>query len=86
MSQPLLINKDRKTGNEIALIPELCQVTGLTDSMRADFRLMKDLAEIVHTNADRKVSECKNLLEIFNTNPKCLEKQKLWHLKFQENP
>lgn len=47
---------------------------------------MKDLAEIVHTNADRKVSECKNLLEIFNTNPKCLEKQKLWHLKFQENP
>lgn len=54
--------------------------------MRADFRLMKDLAEIVHTNADRKVSECKNLLEIFNTNPKCLEKQKLWHLKFQENP
>lgn len=50
--------------------------------MRADFRLMKDLAEIVHTNADRKVSECKNLLEIFNTNPKCLEKQKMWHLKF----
>lgn len=54
--------------------------------MRADFRLMKDLAEIVHTNADRKVSECKNLLDIFNSNPKCLEKQKLWHLKFVENP
>lgn len=67
-NQPLLINKDRKTGNEIALIPELCCVTGLTDSMRADFRLMKDLAEIVHTNADRKVAECKNLFEIFNTN------------------
>ena len=43
-NQPLLINKDRKTGNEVALIPELCQLTGLTDSMRADFRLMKDLA------------------------------------------
>lgn len=54
--------------------------------MRADFRLMKDLAEIVHTNADRKVNECKNLLEIFNSNPKCLEKQKLWHLKFKDNP
>jgi len=23
-NQPLLINKDRKTGNEVALIPELC--------------------------------------------------------------
>ena len=54
--------------------------------MRADFRLMKDLAEIVHTNADRKVAECRNLLEIFNSNPKCQEKQKLWHLKFKENP
>jgi len=43
-NQPLLINKDRKTGNEVALIPELCQLTGLTDSMRADFKLMKDLA------------------------------------------
>jgi aubergine-like protein len=85
-NQPLLINKDRKTGNEIALIPELCQVTGLTDQMRADFRLMKDLAEIVHTNADRKVSECKNLIDVFNTNPKCIEKQKMWHLRFKDNP
>ena len=81
-----MINKDRKTGNEIALIPELCQVTGLTDSMRADFRLMKDLAEIVHTNADRKVAECKNLIDTFNTHEKCIEKQKLWHLRFKDNP
>ena len=42
--------------------------------MRADFRLMKDLAEIVHTNADRKVNECKNLFEMFNSNAKCVEK------------
>lgn len=43
-NQPLLINKDRKTGNEVALVPELCQLTGLTDQMRSDFRLQKDLA------------------------------------------
>jgi aubergine-like protein len=61
-------------------------VTGLTDAMRADFRLMKDLATIVHTDADRKVKECRNLLEIFNSNPKCQEKQKLWHLRFKEHP
>ena len=54
--------------------------------MRADFRLMKDLAEIVHTNADRKIAECRGLLEMFNTHPKCQEKQKLWHLKFNQNP
>ena len=31
----------------ILLIPELCHMTGLTDEMRSDFRVMKDLA--VHT-------------------------------------
>lgn len=85
-NQPLLINKDRKTGNEVALIPELCQLTGLTDAMRADFRLMKDLAQIMHTNADKKLAECKNLFQTFAKNEKCQEKQKAWHLKFRETP
>ena len=85
-NQPLLINKDRKTGNEVALIPELCQLTGLTDAMRADFRLMKDLAQIVHTNAEKKVQECKNLFSTFAKNEKCKEKQKQWHLQFQDQP
>jgi aubergine-like protein len=66
LNQPLLIHKDRKTGNEVALIPELCQLTGLTDAMRADFKLMKDLATILHTNADKKVLECKNLFQTFS--------------------
>jgi hypothetical protein len=52
--------------------------------MRADFRLMKDLAQIVHTNADKKVAECKNLFQTFAKNPKCVEKQKLWQLKFKD--
>lgn len=54
--------------------------------MRADFRLMKDLAQIVHTDANKKVSECKNLFATFAANEKCIEKQKQWHLKFQDVP
>lgn len=54
--------------------------------MRADFRLMKDLAQIVHTNADKKVQECKNLFATFAANEKCKEKQKQWHLKFVDTP
>lgn len=85
-NQPLLINKDRRTGNEVALLPEFCQLTGLTDAMRADFRLMKDLAGIVHTNAEAKIKEIKNLMTHFKKNEKCQEKQKLWHLEFKETP
>jgi len=42
--------------------------------MRADFRLMKDLAQIVHTNAEAKIREIKNLMEHFKKNAKCVEK------------
>lgn len=86
MNQPLLINKDRRTGNEVALIPELCQLTGLTDAMRSDFRLMGDLAKIVHTNAQQKCNEIKNLMTHFKTNAKCVEKQKMWRMQFRETP
>jgi aubergine-like protein len=66
LNQPLLILKDHKTGNEIAFNPKLFQSTCLTDAMRANFKLNKDLATILHTNADKKVLECKNLFQTFS--------------------
>ena len=48
--------------------------------MRANFHLMKDLAQILHTNAEAKIKEIKNLMTHFKNNAKCQEKQKLWHL------
>ena len=35
----------RKRDDHILLIPELCNMTGLTDKMKADFRLMKAVAQ-----------------------------------------
>lgn len=43
-NQPLLISKSRDKAQKanasevVVLIPELCRVTGLTDSMRSDFK------------------------------------------------
>ena len=49
-NQPLLIHRPKKKAlNEedveklICLIPELCLLTGMTDAMRADFRIMKEV-------------------------------------------
>ncbi|XP_077561813.1 piwi-like protein 1 isoform X2 [Haemaphysalis longicornis] len=50
--QPLLLHRDkpRKGAPEaeeprlVCLVPELCTLTGLTDTMRSDFRVMKDVA------------------------------------------
>ncbi|ERL89822.1 hypothetical protein D910_07182 [Dendroctonus ponderosae] len=54
-SQPLLLHRRRLKkntppeleGRMVCLIPELCTLTGLTDAMRNDFRVMKDVA--LHT-------------------------------------
>ena len=54
MNQPLIVSKPSKRdvhrGDDkpAYLIPELCRSTGLTDDMRADFRLMKSLSEYLH--------------------------------------
>jgi len=49
-NQPVIISIHKKTGNRLVLIPELCQMTGLSDSMRANFQLMKAMGN--HTHAD----------------------------------
>ncbi|XP_018408744.1 PREDICTED: piwi-like protein 1 [Nanorana parkeri] len=50
--QPMLVNIPKRTkpgitNGAIMLLPELCYIRGLTDKMRSDFSVMKDLA--VHT-------------------------------------
>lgn len=50
--QPLLLHRDRPRKNApesedprlVCLVPELCTMTGLTDELRSDFRVMKDIA------------------------------------------
>jgi len=66
LNQPLLIRKDHKIRNKVALIPKLCQLTCLTNAIREEIKLMKDLATILHTNADKKDLECKNFFQIFS--------------------
>ena len=51
-----------KTGTEIALIPEICEMTGLTDQHRANFNLMKDLATVLHKPPRERREEAKNLI------------------------
>ena len=62
--QPLLIHRPKRktieeaeTGKLIALVPELCNMTGLTESMKSDFKVMKDVAMFTRiTPAQRQVA------------------------------
>ena len=38
----------------IALVPELCNLTGLTDQMKADFKVMKDVAQFTRVTPNQR--------------------------------
>ena len=62
-NQPVVVIKSRRTGQETVLIPELCYMTGLTDDMRANFNLMKDVNNVLQKPADARFKEIKRFVE-----------------------
>lgn len=87
--QPLLVSRakakrDQAQKSEILLlIPELCCLTGITDSMRANFHLMEAIAK--HTRVPP--SERVNKLESgFMTNlmTKCRSELETWNMAFEK--
>lgn len=84
--QPLLVHHDKKKNDEIYLIPELCHLTGLTDEIRSNFNLMKEMALITKGTANEKMLECQNLINGFLNNKDCVELMKTWGLSILNKP
>ncbi|KAM3965654.1 argonaute 3 [Aphomia sociella] len=69
--QPMLISRDTKRmpGSEaptdfmICLVPELCQLTGLTDEQRNNFRLMKDVATYTRITPNQRHAAFKKYIQ-----------------------
>ncbi|XP_059057844.1 piwi-like protein Ago3 [Achroia grisella] len=69
--QPMLISRDTKRmpGSEtptdfmICLVPELCQLTGLTDDQRSNFRLMKDVATYTRITPNQRHAAFKKYIQ-----------------------
>ena len=58
-----MIIKSRRSGQEIVLLPELCFMTGLTDQMRANFNLMKEINSVLQKPADARFKEIKSFVD-----------------------
>lgn len=75
MRQPMLVSRPKKrdfhrgmTG-PILLVPEFCQMTGLTDEMRANFQLMKALTGYLHVGPDKRVDAVKAFMARLKSAP-----------------
>jgi len=93
MKQPLLCvsvrakdlhrGKFGKTSTEILLVPELCQPTGLTDALRANFTVMRGLAEHLHMVADKRVAATKRFMTRLLSKPDLVQELRDWGLEFK---
>ncbi|XP_048369812.1 piwi-like protein 1 [Sphaerodactylus townsendi] len=92
LNQPVLVSQPkRKKGpggdicGPIILIPELCYLTGLTDKMRSDFNVMKDLAVHTRLPPEQRMHEVGRLVDYINKDDNVQKELRDWGLGFDPN-
>lgn len=84
--QPLILSrskdKQRRNGQAdlIALIPELCRATGLTEDMRSNFRLMKAVAEHTRIGPGQRIRRLLDFNQRLKRTPEAMEVLKEWNM------
>jgi len=88
--QPLLtcqpsLREMRDGQGPTILIPELCNMTGLTDDQRANFNLMRDMGAITRQEPKKRTEELLKFAERIIENPKTKEMLDNWKLEFNKD-
>eukprot|EP00826_Nyctotherus_ovalis_P053084 TRINITY_DN683_c0_g2_i8.p1 TRINITY_DN683_c0_g2~~TRINITY_DN683_c0_g2_i8.p1 ORF type:complete len:842 (-),score=208.06 TRINITY_DN683_c0_g2_i8:96-2570(-) len=86
MDQPLLIHCNDGNKSEIRLVPELCGLTGITEEMRKDNRLVKEIAEKSIMTPQLRVKSCKELLDKLNDNKDFQALKSTWKISIDDCP
>lgn len=94
LRQPLLINrKEVRIAGErekreyvFCLIPEICNITGLTDEIRRNFSVMKDLAAHTKMSPYQRVCSFKSFIENVNKTALAREVLAQWGLSLDPEP
>ncbi|KAM9391772.1 piwi-like protein 1 [Pholidichthys leucotaenia] len=88
-TQPLLVTKLKKrlsgggtTEEDVMLIPEFCFLTGLTDKMRSDNRIMRDLSNYTRLTAVQREGRLTSFMSIIHRNQDAQEELHKWGLNF----
>lgn len=92
-NQPLLVNKleRRVSGKQekeeirFCLIPEICFLTGLTDTMRSDFKVMRDIATFTRITPNQRMKAYQQFCQNVNKTPEARDILRNWGLTLDEN-
>lgn len=94
--QPLLLSKlkggkwggkgragpgQRPPDRHVLLVPELCYLTGLADTQRSNFNLMRDVGEYTRLTPIQRVNAIRTFLKSVRSNPECQQILDRWNLQ-----
>merc|ERR1719431_1385013 len=91
VKQPLLISmpkvREERSGvsGPIYLIPELCNMTGLSDEQRANFNLMKSMGEYTRQDPEKRTKTLLKFAERLNGTKEIADNMAAWNLKFAKD-
>ncbi|XP_043281262.1 piwi-like protein Siwi [Venturia canescens] len=89
-SQPMLLSRtkarDRRAGLSelVYLVPELCRSTGLTDDMRRDFRMMRELGTHTRLNPNGRIQRLLSFNRRLQNEPKVVQELSEWNLRLDD--
>ncbi|XP_068943231.1 piwi-like protein 1 [Petaurus breviceps papuanus] len=93
LEQPVLVSlPKRKKGPDgrptspALLMPELCNLTGLTRSMRMNDRITKNIAKRTKLSPERRHSELQKLMDNIHRNADVQRELQEWGLNFEKQP
>lgn len=90
-NQPLLISrpkeKDKKRGmsGPILLLPEFCSITGLSDEIRNNYSVMKDLNQHTKISPAGRAKELESFMNDLYSCPEAANELAQWNMAFEKN-
>uniref|UniRef100_A0AAY4CX19 Piwi-like 1 n=2 Tax=Denticeps clupeoides TaxID=299321 RepID=A0AAY4CX19_9TELE len=91
-NQVLLISHVKRVGaaggpppGPAMLVPEFCYLTGLTDKMRSDFNIMKDLSSYTRLTPEQRENRLHRFLTNMNKNRDVQTELTTWGLNFERS-
>ncbi|KAG5875466.1 Piwi-like protein Ago3, partial [Gonioctena quinquepunctata] len=92
VGQPLLIHRRNikesgsaeKVEHMVCLIPEISFLTGLTDTMRSDFKVMKDVAQYTRVTPNQRVAALRTYLDNIRKSEAAQQILEGWGLKIAD--
>lgn len=78
LNQPLICCHRRRQNKDEFYVPELCSLTGLTDDMRADHNVMRDLKDRTGLPPERRLRQQINFLDSSLKNKEFCDSLKKW--------